>query len=56
MINLKIGGILAFLFVGAVQMEHFHAVDKVVDLLHKVVKENNLKRQKSIVCVSSETL
>ena len=30
------------LFVGSVQVEHLHAVDEVVDLLHEVVQEDGL--------------
>ena len=34
--------LLLALLVGAVQVEHLHAVDEVVNLLHEVVQENRL--------------
>ena len=36
-------------------MEHFHTVDEVVDLLHKVVKENDLNKRVLLLKQSTKT-
>ena len=48
--------LLLALLVGAVQVEHLHAVDEVVNLLHEVVKENRLAETQTQVPGSGEEI
>ena len=48
--------LLLALLVGAVQVEHLHAVDEVVNLLHEVVQENRLAETQTQVPGSGEEI